>query len=235
MVRRIAGDRAPLQVWHNQLGGLTYVLGTGERREFVKWCPLHVEFDLELEARKLTWAAGYVSVPRVLGTDRDVDGQWLHTAGLPGDTAVAPAFVARPALAVAGIGRGLRRLHDRLPVAGCPWDWSPATRSSVARLREAGSAQARQALGEPPTVDRLVVCHGDACAPNTLLDPAGEVTGHVDLGSLGTADRWADLAVASYSLSWNFDGDWEPTFFAAYGVEPDPVRIAYYRGLWDAT
>lgn len=235
MVRRIAGDRTPHQVWHNELGGLTYRLDAGGRSEFVKWCPHHPEFDLELEASKLGWASAYVSVPAVLGAGRDADGQWLHTAGIPGETAIAPQFVAQPAVAAAGIGRGLRQLHDRLPVDVCPWDWSPATRASLARSRGAGSAETRRALGQPPPVDRLVVAHGDACAPNTLLDAAGAVTGHVDLGSLGAADRWADLAVASYSLAWNFDGDWEPTFFAAYGVEPDPVRIAWYRALWDAT
>jgi aminoglycoside phosphotransferase len=36
-----------------------------------------------------------------------------------------------------------------------------------------------------------VVCHGDACAPNTLIAAEGRWSGHVDLGMLGTADRWA--------------------------------------------
>lgn len=82
-------------------------------------------------------------------------------------------------------------------------------------------------------MDRLVVCHGDACAPNTLLDDAGRVAGYVDLGSLGVADRWADLAVGSWSLDWNYGAGYQPTFFRAYGIEPDPRRIAYYRLLWD--
>jgi aminoglycoside phosphotransferase len=43
--------------------------------------------------------------------------------------------------------------------------------------------------------------------------------------------RWADLAVASWSLHWNFGREWEPAFFAAYGIEPDRIRIAYYRLL----
>ena len=93
---------------------------------------------------------------------------------------------------------------------------------------------ARRRLPDPPPVDRLVVCHGDACAPNTLLDDAGGWCGHVDLGDLGIADRWADLAVATLSLGWNYEGDWEADFFDAYGVAPDPVRIDYYRRLWDS-
>lgn len=87
---------------------------------------------------------------------------------------------------------------------------------------------------EAPPIDQLVVCHGDACAPNTLVLPDGRFSGHVDLGSLGVADRWADLAVATYSLSWNFPGNWEAVFFDAYGITADEERISYYRRLWDA-
>ena len=45
-----------------------------------------------------------------------------------------------------------------------------------------------------PAAEDLVVCHGDDCPPNMLLQ-AGRVTGYVDLGELGAADRWWDVAV----------------------------------------
>ncbi len=88
-------------------------------------------------------------------------------------------------------------------------------------------------LEDVPPVDRLVVCHGDACAPNTLIGEDGRWCGHVDLGALGVADRWADLAVATWSLEWNYGPGWQSTLLKAYGVDPDPQRIAYYRLLWD--
>jgi kanamycin kinase len=121
------------------------------------------------------------------------------------------------------IAHGLRRFHDTVPVESCPFDWSAETRL----------AAAPDVVERPPPVDRLVVCHGDACAPNTLVDAGGRFTGHVDLGQAGVADRWADLAVASWSLDWNFGPGWEDMFFDAYGVDPDPERIDYYRLLWE--
>src|SRR5207248_3950365 len=83
-----------------------------------------------------------------------------------------------------------------------------------------------------PPIDQLVVCHGDACAPNTIID-AGTWSGHVDLGCLGLADRWADLAIATWSTEWNYGPGWDQALLDAYGIEPDPERTAYYRLLWD--
>ncbi|WP_264992479.1 phosphotransferase, partial [Mycobacterium montefiorense] len=180
-------------------------------------------------ARRLRWAARYVAVPQVLGVGVDAERAWLYTRGLPGLSAVHPRWVAAPDVAVRAIGTGLRELHDGLPTHTCPFEWSATSR--LAAL----SPAARLRVGEPPPVDRLVVCHGDACAPNTLIDDDGRCCGHVDLGELGVADRWADLAVATLSLGWNYPGRaWEAEFFTAYGVAPDPARIDYYRRLWQA-
>ena len=88
-------------------------------------------------------------------------------------------------------------------------------------------------LSAAPPIERLVVCHGDACVPNTLIDDDGHCTGHVDLGALGVADRWSDLAIATWSVSWNFGPSWEKALLDAYGVAPDVERTRYYRLLWD--
>jgi len=112
-----------------------------------------------------------------------------------------------PAVAVRAIGAGLRMLHDRLPVRSFPFHWS-----ATERLSTLTPAQ-RSRLGRPPPVDRLAVCHGDSCSPNTVIDDDGRCCGHVDLEQLGVADRWADLAVATLSLGWNYPGrEWERQF-----------------------
>ncbi len=209
IVDRIADGRAAVAVWVNELDGVTFEVGGG--REFVKVAPQQWAHHLVAEAERLTWAAAYTQVPRVLGAG---DG-WLHTAGLPGRSAVDPRWLAEPRTAAQAIGAGLRRLHDTLPVDECPFGPPPW-------------------VTDVPEVDRRVVCHGDACAPNTLIGDDGRCCGHVDLGDLGVADRWADLAVATLSLSWNYGGSWERELFDAYGVDPDPQRIDHYRMLWDA-
>ncbi|MEY7974108.1 aminoglycoside 3'-phosphotransferase [Saccharomonospora xinjiangensis] len=237
-------------VWENELGGLTFRLDarSGGSR-YVKWVAHGTpEIDLAAEADRLAWASRWVRVPRVLGEGSNAEGSWLVTAPVPGRSAVDTRWLADPATAATAIGHGLRVLHDVLPVAECPYTWSVADRLARADERIADGegpgdwfpehrhltvAEARGLLDDAPPVDRLVVCHGDACAPNTLLHDDGSFAAHVDLGSLGVADRWADLAVAAWSTEWNHGPGYDHLVYAGYGVDPDPERIAYYRLLWD--
>lgn len=249
IVAALAGDDAITPVWRNELGGLTFRLDGSTGTRYAKWVAAGTpEIDLTAEATRLAWAQRWVRVPRVLDHGADDDGAWLVTAAVPGRSAVDPRWVADPATGATAIGRGLRLLHDALPVAGCPFEWGIERRLARADERIAdgeGPADrfpehrdldltaARTRIGDPPPVDRLVVCHGDACAPNTLLHDDGTFAAHVDLGSLGVADRWADLAVAAWSTEWNYGPGYDGLVYAAYGISPDPERIAYYRLLWD--
>ena len=215
VVERAVGRAAQL-VWRNELGGLTFRIDD----EFVKWNPRGNGIDLAREHVRLAWLAGRHPAPRVLEWGEDADGQWLVTAALPGGHAVGDTWRARTAEAIRAIAAGLRAIHA-IAVGDAP-AW--ASDSWVCR--------APPALGPRPPVLAPVLVHGDACAPNTLIDDDGEWTGNVDMGDLAVGDRWADLAVASMSLDWNFGEGHQPAFFDAYGIEPDERRIAYYRELW---
>ncbi|GAA3712897.1 aminoglycoside 3'-phosphotransferase [Zhihengliuella alba] len=228
----VGPDRV-LPVWRNELGGLTFRLGLPSGgAEFAKWSPAAAGLDLRAEAERLAWAADFTPVPRPLHTARHDDGSHLLvTAGVPGESAVSPRWIAQPEQAARAIGTGLRALHDALPVDGCPFDWSLGS-----RLARAGDAALGRALAaEAPRIDRLVVCQGDACAPNTLIGEDGAWSAHVDLGALGVADFWADLAIAAWSTVWNYGAGFEHLVYDAYGVAPDAERIAFYRAVWDAT
>lgn len=211
LVRAHVADPARLDaVWLNELGGLTFRDG----EHYLKWNPLGNGLDLEDERERLAWAAGRHPVPEVLEFERDEGGQLLVTRALPGLGAVTDAWRARPREAVRAIAEGLRVLHE-LPAHACPFvcEW---------------------AVGPDGPAGDVVVVQGDACAPNTVVGSDARFAGHVDLGSLGVADRWADLAVASMSLDWNFGPGWQAEFFAAYGITRDEERIRHYRALWDS-
>jgi aminoglycoside phosphotransferase len=248
-VAELAAGRLVREAWENELGGRTFEVAAPAGRRFIKWTPAASGIDLSAEAARLEWAGSYITVPRVIGQGADDAGSWLVTSALPGENAVAARWRADPAAAVTAIGEGLRAMHDAMPVPDCPFSWTAEDRIADARRRAGqglldpsrwhedhqplGTGVALHLLADVPPADRLVVCHGDACAPNTLITDDGRCSGHVDLGELGVADRWADLAVATWSTDWNYGPGWEDLLLSAYGVEPDPDRTRYYRLLWD--
>jgi kanamycin kinase len=247
-VRGLAKSGQVSLAWENE-HALTFEVGEGPDRYFVKWAPAGSPLDLAAEAARMTWAMPYTPVPRVLGLGSDGEGSWLVTVALPGHNAVSRRWLADPRTAVVAIGEGLRAMHDALPVTNCPFSWMAQDRITAAqqaaaagRLDTSDWAPEHLELGiegvlalvqDLPPADKLVVCHGDACAPNTLIAANGRWSGHVDLGDLGVADRWADLAIATWSTGWNYGPGWEQVLLDAYGIKLDAERTRYYRLLWE--
>ncbi|MCZ4562127.1 aminoglycoside 3'-phosphotransferase [Rhodococcus sp. IEGM 1401] len=221
VVRELAGPEDVEPVWSNELGGLTFRLGEAR---YVKWAPAETSIDLEEEARRLKWVIRYSPVPKVLESGSDGSGSWMMTEALPWENAVADSWFADPARAVRAAATGLRAFHDAVPVAQCPFDWSVRTRVGDRGLPV-----------DSPPIDKLVVCHGDACMPNTLIADDGSWAAHVDMGTMGVADRWADLAPAIWSTEYNYGRDFSATFLSAYGVDLDRERLDYYLWLWEST
>lgn len=240
---RLIGDRPYEVAWVNEAGGVTVGIGSPVER-YVKWVPAAQRATIDAEVERLGWARRYLRVPEVLDRGADANGSWVLTRAIRADNAVATRPTRDPVPVVRAIGAGLRTLHDSLPVEGCGFTWRSATRLESldfsaldpSRLHAEHSTLSAREINEqlshtPP--EDLVVCHGDACAPNTLLSDDGSLAGFVDLGHLGVADRWADIAVGAWSVVWNFGEALEPTYYDGYGIEVDLVKVAYYRLLWD--
>ncbi len=152
----------------------------------------------------------------------------------------------------------VRALHG-LAIDQCPFDRRLAQMLSLA---EASVAEGRVVVGflpvalqrTPPTqiLDQieaelparlaqesaqLVVCHGDLCLPNILVDPAtGQVTGLIDFGRLGTADPYGDIALllATAREAWSDEAmalRADSEFAEIYGTKLDPDRQDFYLRL----
>ena len=205
---------------------------------------------LRAEAERICWAQAYLPVPEVIDAGTDGTVEWLVTAALEGRPATDPEL-GEPGDVVQAWAEGLRRFHELAPVGDCPFDFRLDTALDHVRRRVAAglvdpsedfnddhrhldSAQAavRRLEQLRPAGEDLVVCHGDYCPPNALLR-SSRVVGFVDLGELAVADRWWDVAIGTWSTTWNFGPGLERRFLAAYGADPDPNRQAFYRLLYD--
>lgn len=225
---------------------------------YAKRVPRERVDELDAERRRIEWlAATVVAGPRVIEWTVSDDAGWLTTTAVPGRPAseLSAADLLR---AWPSIVETLRELHE-LPVEDCPFDWRLArlfpiaadvvSRGAVnpdfltaeqrgvdpeallAGLRAELDERTRQEAGD------LVVCHGDACLPNLMVDPDSlTCTGLIDLGRLGVADRHVDLAVlrANARETWK-DGDEDEAdrlLADGYGADRlDPERMRFYLEL----
>ncbi len=202
------------------------------------------------ERDRLAWlaSAGFTAAPRVL----DWDGACLVISAVPGVPAsVLPAAdLLRAWPSIVGM---IGRLHA-LPVEDCPFDRglsvmcaragdvvsqgavNPDFLAEADRDVPAAELLARVAAELPvrlmQEIGDRVVCHGDACLPNIMVDPASlDCTGLIDLGRLGVADRHVDfsLLVANAAESWTTADQADRAF--ALLPAPDRERLAFYLRL----
>ncbi|WP_405165754.1 tetratricopeptide repeat protein [Nocardia sp. NBC_01499] len=192
------------------------------------------------EHERLNWLRDRgIRLPEIAVFDGDV----LVLADAGASSLAARADAGQGATSVGAIlGALLRRLHS-IPIAECPFDGrldvvlAQARRQVIEGLVDQDDFDAdndlspedvlARLLAERPDHEDLVVAHGDFTSPNVL---EGAIL--LDVGALGVADRYRDLALAVRDLRDHFDADEVTAFFAAYGLtEPDHGRLEYYRLL----
>ncbi|HHV41510.1 MAG TPA: phosphotransferase [Clostridiaceae bacterium] len=82
-----------------------------------------------------------------------------------------------------------------------------------------------------PLDEDLVFTHGDYCLPNIVVSN-DNLSGFIDLGRAGVADRHQDLALAARSLRHNMGSQGSgltSLFFHEYGIRHiDSQKIHYY-------
>ena len=216
---------------------------------FAKCCGVSGMAELAAERERVEWLAG-TGLPGATVVDwtSSDDGACLLTSavpGVPGDT-LPPATHDR---AMRNLGAILRELHS---LTDCPFERplasvigqaedvvrrdavNPAFLTDEWRLLKP-SELLDQVVAERPYVESVlepVVCHGDACLPNVFFDPSTlEVTGLIDVGRLGIADRYSDLALTTIQLHDEWSADPAP-FLEAYGLpDPDLRRLHFFRLL----
>jgi streptomycin 3"-kinase len=235
------------------------VLRSADGHRFAKLATGLRTAELAGERDRLDWLSGKgIACPELLEWRENEFGALLVMSAVPGVPAVdlsgPDLFKAWPSMV-----DHLSVLHA-LPIDNLPFHKSLASMFAraadvVARgavnpdflpdedqRRPAEELLARVASEMPQRLaqeraDR-VVCHGDPCLPNFMVDPRTlRCTGLIDLGRLGAADRYADftLMLANAGENWTTPEEAEAAFdilFSTLRIEaPDKERLAFYLRL----
>ena len=239
--------------WHpveiGESGGSVHRLTAPDRPSlFLKQGTGRTATDIVDEFARLAWLQSRWPVPWIVHFTAADDTAWLLTTALPGQAAYAWLcdHPAKRGAAVAGISQFHRRRHT-LPHELCPFNAALPLRLAAARANiDAGRIDLDdfQPEHEGWSAEQLwtkiqdilpiphdpVVTHGDFSLDNIFLDEDGNVLGCIDVGRVGLADRYQDLAILAACLD-EFDPDLKTLLYAGYGVEPDLNRIALHLAL----
>lgn len=201
------------------------------------------------EMARLLWLAGRISVPAVKHFVRTSSEAWLLMEAIPGKTAfeMLAASHDNHMSIVDALAKFLRRLHA-IPVCECPFNSDHRYRLAHARARiDAGRVDAEDFDAERQgwTADQVweamqnllpfaadpVVTHGDYSLDNILIKN-GEVVGCIDVGRLGIAERYQDLAIIWNGLR-EFGSSLQERFWHQYGISDVDERKLEFHLLLD--
>lgn len=200
----------------------------------------------------MRWLDGRVPAPRVLQCEIADGTRYLLMSRVHGEMSCSEYWLEHSDELVTLLADGLRMLWS-VEISDCPYDRSLERELNDARQRiEHGEVDRSLDYGEFETPERLlewlcanrpeeqfVFSHGDYCLPNVLLKD-GAISGFIDLGDAGYADKWRDIEMCHTSLRNNFGGVFggkvyenfdADILFDKLGIEKDEAKLRYYRLL----
>lgn len=204
--------------------------------------------DLVDEMARLRWLAKHIPVPAIEHFVITPGEAWLLMTALPGKTAYQ-VLEERPQDSMAvvdALADFLRRLHA-IPIRDCPFNSDHVYGLSLARKRIDSGLVEEDDFDEEregwtaeqvwhamhkllPIAADPVVTHGDFSLDNLLMVD-GKIVGCIDVGRVGIADRYQDLAILWNCLG-EFGGDLQGRFLARYGVpSPDQGKLQFHLML----
>ncbi len=195
-----------------------------------------VDSELAEEKQKLEWLAGKLCVPEVRLFVQTDERDYLLISEIEGNASHEDLWKEDARRAIELLAKGMRMIHG-LPVADCLFDvgleakieqaWVRCKLGLVdesdfddSRLDRTATDLFRELIAGKPASEDLVFTHGDYCLPNVILCDF-VISGYVDWGRAGVADRYQDIALLARSVEYNYGKYWVPFIFECLGIEPD--------------
>lgn len=204
--------------------------------------------ESDRERTMMEWLQGRLPVPQVLAFERHMGSNYLLMSKMHGRMACDESYQANPGEAIRLLAEGLKLLWA-VDIRSCPCINNVENKLRCAEYRvknnlcdvehtepetfgKGGFANPKALyrwLGENRPEEEPVLAHGDYCLPNIFFEN-GTISGYIDLGRAGVADKWQDIALCVRSIRYNFGTDAAliRRFFRYIEMEPDEQKIRYY-------
>jgi kanamycin kinase/aminoglycoside 3'-phosphotransferase-3 len=208
------------------------------------------------EQKLLAWLDGKLPAPRMIEAETRDETSYLLMSKLPGEMACSDHSLRNMESTVIALAKGLQMLWQMntqdSPCANIVADKLEEVRyrldhnlvdASDFEPETFGAEGFRDAedlynyLDKNRPAEDLVFSHGDFCLPNVFIS-GRDVTGFLDWGRGGIADRWQDIALCVRSLRFNHvehagysEADYEKykaMLFSELGMKPDEEKLRYY-------
>ncbi|WP_060204919.1 APH(3') family aminoglycoside O-phosphotransferase [Sporosarcina koreensis] len=233
----------PITIGHSE--AMTFLLKGDQTNQYLKVQSAHAVERLYVEKEKLEWLEGKLTVPRVLYYGKDEANEYLLMSEIIGVNASDQSHRDDLPAMLESLGYGLETIH-RVRIDNCPFDQSLDMKIKEAKNRvdqelvdEDDFDEVRKGrkardlfdelLSNRPVTEELVFTHGDFCLPNVIMENK-KVSGFIDWGRAGIADRYQDLALAIRSISSNFGKEYVPYFLSGYEIiDMDESKTEYYQ------
>lgn len=211
--------------------------------------------EAENEYIIMEWLKEKLPVPKVLAKESANGKSYLLMTRIQGKMTCDEEYMKNPNHITRLLSEALKLLWQT-DITECPCIWSIDRKLEMAEYRvehdmvdtdnvepdtygENGFASPKelyQWLVKNKPKEDLVLSHGDFTLPNVLFEK-DELKGFIDLGRMGVADRWQDIALCYRSLLHNYNGKYGGKKYEGYnpdmlfeklGIEPEREKIRYY-------
>lgn len=213
----------------------------------------------EHEVKLLRWLEGKLPVPKIIEAENQDGYSFLLMSKLPGEMVCTGNSLRNMEETVTALANALKMIWQ-MNISDCPCRFTLSEKLTEAK-HNIDNDLVDVSDFEPETLgtegfssitdlynylernrpkEDLVFSHGDFTFANILIS-GSNVTGLVDWGNGGIADRWQDISLcyralrkkyAKYALySEREYQKYKSLFFQQLGVEPDEKKIRYFNLL----
>lgn len=214
--------------------------------------------EAQSEYQMMQWLKDRLPVPQVISYARENGKSYLLMTRIEGNMSCEDVYMQNPQHLTKLLADALGVLWQT-DITGCPCEWGVDRKLKMAEYwvehdmvsmenvepdtyGEGGFSSPKElyqwlATHKPP--EEPVLSHGDFTLPNLIFE--GDILkGYIDLGRMGIADKWQDIALCYRSLLHNYEGKYGGKKYEGYcpdmlfeqlGIEPDWEKIRYYMLL----